>query len=124
MDQFSRDTEFDAAADDAGQPRPRARDSLFLAATLYLDGHDPAAVRVRNLSPGGLMAEFPDPVSIGTDAAVEVRGIGKVPGKVAWVAEGRIGIAFDREIDPKAARKPVGAGTKTPSFLKPILPRR
>ncbi|MEO0441905.1 MAG: hypothetical protein AAF067_13660, partial [Pseudomonadota bacterium] len=32
----------------------------------------------------------------------------KVTGHVAWVAQGRFGVAFDHAIDPKLARKPVG----------------
>ncbi len=85
----------------------RGRDSLLLLATLTAGGKQ-MQVRVRNLSAGGLMAELPDPVS--NDAAVEIdlRGVGRVTGRIAWQTEGRAGIAFDRPIDPQRARKPVG----------------
>ncbi|MGJ3626522.1 PilZ domain-containing protein [Sphingomonas sp. MMS24-JH45] len=65
-------------------------------------------MRVRNISAGGLMAEVPEPITPENSAIrIEVRGIGWVSGRVAWQTEGRIGIAFDQEIDPRRARKPV-----------------
>lgn len=79
-------------------------------------------VRVRNLSSGGLMAEYAKPVAIGDRVMVKLRGVGDVEGRIAWTAEGRVGVAFDAEIDPKLARKPVGGGAKSPVFTKPILP--
>lgn len=101
-------------ADEAGSSqRSGGRDSLLLGAQLRVDGGEPVQARVRNLSAGGLMAEYPRSVSGGTPVEIEVRGIGWVQGRVAWSAEGRIGIAFDEPIDPKSARKPVG-GSKTP----------
>lgn len=98
------------AAPDAGLvagKRVRRRDSLFLSARLRLSGAEPVEVRVRNLSEGGLMAEGAPPAAIGTAVVVELRNIGRVPGKVAWYAENRAGIAFDMAIDPQQARKPV-----------------
>ncbi|MEO5493357.1 MAG: PilZ domain-containing protein [Sphingomonas sp.] len=102
--------------------RTKARDSLFLVAGLCIDGRPgPLQVRVRNLSPGGLMAEYPHPIEIGRAVEVEMRGVGKVAGQVAWTAAGRIGVAFDSAIDPLQARKPV-ASQKTPVKDKPIKP--
>ncbi|MEI9850698.1 MAG: hypothetical protein WDN24_07385 [Sphingomonas sp.] len=63
------------------------------------------------------------PVASGAPVEVEVRGVGWISGRIAWVAEGRVGVAFDHEIDPMLARKPVGTGKQTPAFVKPILPR-
>ena len=89
---------------------PRGRDSLMLSAQLRIVSRGGAAVpvRVRNLSAGGLMAELPDPVPNDSAVEVEVRGIGWVSGRIAWQTEGRAGIAFDRDIDPQLARRPVG----------------
>lgn len=116
MDQFSHDPEAFASTDDQGAQRGKARDSLLLSAQLRLQTMvAPVTVRVRNLSSGGLMAEHAGRASVGDVATVEVRGVGLVPGKVAWVAEGRIGIAFDHEIDPMLARKPVSAAPRTPA---------
>lgn len=102
--------------------RAKARDSLFLIAGLRIEGGpDTLHVRVRNLSPGGLMAEYAHPVDIGRTLEIDLRGIGKVAGKVAWSAAGRIGVAFDSPIDPLQARKPVSR-QKAPAKDKPITP--
>lgn len=89
---------------------PRGRDSLFLAARLRVEGSSQSIdVRVRNLSSGGLMAELPQPLLPDQAVEVEVRGLGWVRGRIAWQTEGRAGIAFDQEVDPQRARKPVAA---------------
>ena len=90
--------------------RTSARDSLFLSATIRRTS-DAAGelrpVRVRNLSAIGMMADYTDIAAAGDPVVVTVRGIGSVPGKVAWIKKGRIGINFDVEVDPLKARKPV-----------------
>ncbi|MGJ3649902.1 PilZ domain-containing protein [Sphingomonas sp. GlSt437] len=124
MDQFYGKPHGLVPADDVASQRT-ARDSLFLMAQFRLFGRtEETQVRVRNLSAGGLMAEVTEPLAIGTPVEIDVRGIGWVLGRVAWAAAGRVGIAFERDIDPRMARKPVGGGTQTPIFVKPILPRR
>ncbi|WP_447724986.1 PilZ domain-containing protein [Sphingomonas koreensis] len=105
-------------SDDPSSQRSASRDSLMLSAQLRVGGEAEVTVRVRNLSAGGLMAEYANPVAVGTQVEVDVRGVGWVGGRIAWTAEGRVGIAFDREIDPMAARKPVGTGTHTPRYAK------
>ncbi len=124
MDQFSYDPLFAISAEDFTGQRNGARDSLMLTAQLKLEDKPETQVRVRNLSSGGLMAEYAPIVAQGTPLQVDVRGVGWVTGRIAWCAEGRVGIAFDQEIDPLLARKPVGKGAHTPSFAKPLLPRR
>lgn len=94
--------------DDAGEAR--ARDSLFLMARL----RSPAlpeiySVRIRNLSAGGLMAEFETALDRDTPVDVEVRGLGWIAGRIAWFVQGRTGIAFNTPVDPQRARKPVVA---------------
>jgi hypothetical protein len=127
MDGFNRDSALrpggapwpDAAKADAG-PR-RNRDSLFLLARVRIGSDERwTDVRVRNLSPGGLMAEIETALAIDTPVELELRGVGQVTGRVAWQAEGRTGIAFDAEIDPMKARKPVGraAGARTAVQLR------
>jgi hypothetical protein len=69
------------------------------------------------------MAEYPDGLAQGLRVEFDVRGVGWVPGQIAWSAAGRIGVAFDRQIDPMLARKRVGQGAQTPVFVKPIFPR-
>lgn len=107
MDEFSKHQ--DAGGGEAEVTVDRARDSLLLTANLRVVGlASPVPARVRNLSTGGLMAEYAGPARTGDPIAVEVRGIGWVNGEVAWVTDGRIGIAFLVPIDPLLARKPVG----------------
>lgn len=124
MDQFSHDPINTLSADDFTGQRAGARDSLMLAAQFRIAEKPQIQVRVRNLSSGGLMAEVPEPLGAGTPVEVEVRGVGWIGGRIAWYTEGRVGVAFDRSIDPMLARKPVGQGRQTPSFVKPVLPRR
>jgi len=123
MDQFSHNPLNATAAEEIGG-RAGGRDSLLLTAQFRVNGGEAASVRVRNLSAGGLMAEYGSALDTGTPVEVEVRGVGWVAGKIAWSAEGRVGVAFDRDIDPMLARKPVGKGASTPHFVKPILNRR
>jgi hypothetical protein len=126
MDQHSQDPLTALSADDFTGQRSGARDSLMLTAQFRVAGDDKVAqVRVRNLSSGGLMAEYAAPIEIRTPVEIEVRGVGWVRGQIAWATEGRVGVAFDIEIDPMLARKPVGkGGHHTPSFVKPVLTRR
>lgn len=120
MDQFSSDPFSDRFGDDPASQRNAARDSLFLAATLRIDMVE-VPVRVRNLSAGGLMAEYSDHTEVGTPVEINVRGVGWTRGRIAWSTDGRIGIAFERPIDPLLARKPVKHGSSTPRFAKPHM---
>lgn len=106
--------------DPASVKRGMDRDSLFLKAILrFSSSKDENEVRVRNLSAGGLMAEAPLQVARGERVEINLRSIGWITGHVAWVTDGRVGIAFDHPINPKDARKPVGANESTlPRYLK------
>jgi PilZ domain len=98
------------------------RDSLLLKAILrFPRTKDEGEVRIRNLSAGGLMAEAPLRVARGELVEINLRSIGWISGHVAWVTEGRLGIAFDHPINPKDARKPVGtADLEMPHYLKKL----
>ena len=122
MDSIYRGPRTAGGPTEAEGQRKRKRDSLFLRAALTLaDESKPRDVRIRNLSEGGLMAELDRVVDTDTPVRLELRGIGSLTGKVAWCAEGRMGITFDRRIDPQLARKPVGVGAQTPVFAKAPL---
>lgn len=99
------------------------RDSLFLLAEVRLEGAaDTHRVKVRNLSPGGMMAEGAVPgVVRGSLLTVTLRNVGPVDGSVAWVQDNRFGIAFAREVDPKAVRSPISTtpDLHTPRFVRP-----
>lgn len=102
---------------EATHMRDNARDSMFLQAILRpQSGANPPAfsVRVRNLSAGGLMAEADTVVEIDDRISVELRNVGRVEGKVAWVRGTRFGVTFETTIDPKLARKPAKTDTVQP----------
>lgn len=102
--------------------RDNDRDSLFLTANLrFQNGGEEGQVRVRNLSEGGLMAEAAIQASRGTRLEIELRNIGWISGKIAWVAEKKLGVAFDHPIDPKVVRKPVSDKSEDiPYYLKKL----
>jgi hypothetical protein len=102
--------------------RGNNRDSLLLKAILrFPNSSDEREVRIRNLSAGGLMAEVPARVARGEPVEINLRSIGWITGHVAWVTEGRLGIAFDHSINPIDARKPIGtAEVEMPPYLKKL----
>lgn len=106
--------------------RSTNRSSLFLLGKMGVDGGvSSEAIRIRNLSPTGLMAEAPTMLAVGTAVVVEMKSMSPVKGKVVWATEGRMGIAFNAEIDPSKVRQPVGKGEDPrPDFLKVPLSRR
>lgn len=88
--------------------RQAARDSLFLTSEVAVAGAlKSVTVRVRNLSPGGMMIDGNAIFHEGAVVQADLRGIGSVSGKIAWIVADRAGVAFDEEIDPKEARSPV-----------------
>ena len=106
----------------ASENRQLYRDSLFLMADLRLDGVDGEhRIKVRNLSPGGMMGEGRVRVERGLIVHVNIRNIGWVDGSIAWVQEDRFGIAFREEIDPKLAR--ASATPKEEGFVAPRYTR-
>ncbi|KGB56624.1 Type IV pilus assembly PilZ [Sphingopyxis sp. LC81] len=103
----------------AALSRGADRDSLFLQAGLILPGSpDPVTVRVRNLSPGGMLAEANVNVAQGAAVEVDLRNVGPVAGRVIWVGEGKFGIAFDRPVDPQAVRRQVVSESDLPPHLR------
>jgi hypothetical protein len=118
MDQRDQHSTAELSTEDFGEQRAAPRASLLLVAQFRVGENPPAQVRVRNLSIGGLMAEHAEPLARGTPVAVEVRGIGWVSGRVAWSAEGRVGVGFDQPIDPLLARKPASRSAGTAAVAK------
>jgi len=92
--------------------RAHERSPAMMTAWLRLedDEEGPQQVRIRNLSDRGLMAEPGYPVPAGTKATLVLPGIGDVTGRVAWYAEGRIGVALDDVIDPEVVQRAVAEG--------------
>jgi hypothetical protein len=102
--------------------RSMDRDSLFLKAVLrFPNTKDEHEVRIRNVSAGGLMADIRADAPRGESVEIKLRSIGWVSGHIAWVTDGRVGIAFDHPINPKDARKPANAGVRElPFYLQKL----
>lgn len=113
----------DESSGDKNMPatkRGMDRDSLLLKAELrFANTNEEREVRIRNLSAGGLMAEVPTGLLRGERVEINLHSIGWVGGHVAWVSDGRVGIAFDLPINPKDARIPVRvSGLEIPPYLR------
>jgi hypothetical protein len=104
--------------------RQEKRDSLFLSATVKIEGGRPFSTRVRNLSAGGMMIDVSNDPVPGTPLVAELRGIGEIAGRIAWASPGRAGVAFAEEIDPRLARSTKGVQLEVPEFLKQPPGRR
>jgi len=104
--------------------RHEKRDSLFLSATVSINGSRTFSTRVRNLSAGGMMIDVTRDQIPGTPVVAELRGIGQIDGRIAWSSPGRAGIAFNEDIDPRLARSSSAAKHEMPEFLKSTPGRR
>ena len=86
--------------------RTKDRNSLLVKAALRFPvTGEQGDVRIRNISSGGLMAEAPVRAARGEPVEIQLKNVGWVSGKVAWIAESRFGIAFDYPIDPRGAQQ-------------------
>jgi len=86
--------------------RQIARESLFVMADLAVVGAGEYRIKVRNISPGGMMGEGSVGAARGSSVRVNLRNVGWVPGTIAWVQDNRFGVAFADEIDPLLVRDP------------------
>ena len=94
-----------AALDKIGDGRPQE----VLTAQATVVGSDRVhAIRVRNLSAGGMMGEGDIAVDRGSQIKLIMPNIGTVAGTVAWTQDDRFGVAFADDIDADAV---FGAGT-------------
>jgi len=105
---------------DEADNRQIARDSLFVMADLRIDGVEGEfRIKVRNLSSRGMMGDGAVRVARGVVVWANLRHVGWVEGTVAWVQDGRFGVAFREEIDPKATRQSVGTPEQAARFARP-----
>ena len=99
-----------------------SRNSFFLMADISVADKPFERIKVRNLSDCGMMGEGGIEISSGDRVVVELRNIGKVVGRVAWTQNTRFGLAFEKIIDPRLAREPVGAGqVAAPRYTRPAV---
>ncbi len=124
--ELSNKSQFEVAQALAGGKRSTSRDSLFFLGKLkYLDNQSVHNIRIRNLSPTGMMAECAVLGAIDQSVEIEIKVVGVIAGKIAWITDKRMGIAFDSPIDSKVARLPIGTGKKEQTGLfKPVTGRR
>ena len=84
------------------------RQSIFMIGYLQLAHmRGPQAIRIRNLSQGGMLAETPLPATVDECLTVHLPNIGPVTGRVAWTALNKFGVAFDNMVDPHQVRRKV-----------------
>ena len=84
------------------QPPERRRDSRHLTILRVGALIGPAGRElclIRNISAGGLMAHVYSRHEDGERVAIELKGNQQTPGKVKWIDDSNIGIAFDEPID-------------------------
>ncbi len=113
---------FQNAHDAAQAGRQAERDSLFLIGTLEFEGSSMQhSIRIRNLSATGLMADGKIVGQVGQNVIIESKKLGRVRGNVAWISDGRMGIAFGSPIDPRVARQSTAQSTmEVPEYLKQL----
>jgi PilZ domain len=107
-------------ASSAESKRDKDRESMFLLAGIVFENStEKLNMRVRNISNGGMMVDCPVVHEKGRPLIAELKGIGAVAGRVAWSNAGKMGVAFNVEVDPKLTRQPVGVAAKTPFYSTP-----
>ena len=109
----------------ANDHRASRRNQILLLAQMRVDGESVCfGIRIRDLSAGGLRAQFAECRLSDARIAVEIRNIGWVKGSVVWQDGAQIGIRFDTPIDPDRARIAVTGSFATPSPPPRVLQRR
>ena len=87
------------------QNRRTRRSHFLMAASIEADGVT-VAVKLRNLSPEGALVEGDQLPVVGSSVIFRKKEL-NLAGRVAWVATGRAGIAFDAKLDPDAVLRHV-----------------
>jgi len=107
----------------AGSKRAAKRARVLLAARLETDSGEIEA-RLRDLSQKGALIECHQIPPVGSEV-VFVRGATRVPARVAWAGENRIGLEFHREIDEHEVFVQLGKrpAPRPVSFTRPSLSR-
>jgi len=105
------------ASADSKRSAKRAR--VLLSARLQTSCGEVSA-RLRDLSRKGALVECLEVPEVGS-AVVFVRGTTVVPARVAWAANGRVGLEFDHMIDEHELL--VHIGKRAPSAPAPAYPQ-
>ena len=70
------------------------RIAILRSAVLHVENQQ-FAVRVRNVSTGGIMAETPRSVADESRVEIEFSEGQRFPGRIRWTSQGRVGVQFD-----------------------------
>jgi hypothetical protein len=98
------------------EKRHSFRDSLLMSARCRIDENgSEITVKLRNISAQGVMAEGIGAPAKGSKVSLELRNLGWIEGRVAWVQDQRFGILFAQEIDPARVRQPVTEPAAAPA---------
>ncbi len=76
----------------------RSKISVYRSAMLRWGGYE-ALCLIRNISPGGLMGKLHTSLPPDEPVTVEIRSGSAISGRIAWSADGMIGVQFDERID-------------------------
>jgi hypothetical protein len=87
------------------QNRKSRRSHVLMSASLRSNGGD-QPVKLRNLSEHGALVEADSLPDVGTIVRFR-KGDLNLPARVAWVDNGRAGVAFDAPLDPESVMRHV-----------------
>lgn len=113
--QLVRAPEFEDSGDFETAER---RYAVVLSAVILAEGPErPVSIRICNISAGGLMTVVPAHVSLGGTVAIVIRHARRLFGRIVWNEKDRIGVRFDREIDPVALLADRAERAAAPSLM-------
>jgi hypothetical protein len=103
-----------------GSKRSAKRARVLLAARLETDAGVIEA-RLRDLSQKGALVECLQVPPVGSEV-VFVRGVTRVPARVAWAGPDRVGLEFHHQIDEHEVLVQLGKGPqpKPASYVRPV----
>lgn len=94
-------------SDDQTPPADRVkRTALLTKVDIYRDDHVVGTARVRNLSQCGLGGVCDVQLTPDEEISVELTGVGRVRGQIAWVKDKTFGLRFIEDIDLAALKMP------------------
>jgi hypothetical protein len=105
----------------AGSKRSAKRARVLLAAKLETDWGEIDA-RLRDLSQRGALVECVQVPPVGSEV-VFVRGLTRVPARVAWAGPDRIGLEFHHDIDENEMLVQLGRRPEPKPARTPLFPR-
>ena len=92
---------------------------ILRVGTLIIDGRRELCL-IRNISAGGVMAHIYSSLKMGQEVSVALKSNQMLDGKVVWIKDGNVGIAFK---DPIDVEEMLSNASLTESGLLPRMPR-